>query len=416
VVRARDNPTLAALETRASQLRESLREQARTYTPQFMDMDPGTRGARSRLAELEEQIAEQRAGAGQAALAEAEDELAAARQVQERLQRQLAEDRGAVHAFSRSFSAFKSMQEELAQMESGRRGLSERLLRTETSERSRMPSVQVIEAATAPRDIWRPNYTRDAGISLAAAFVLGLLAMAVVEVFNRPPPPSTAPVIMAQPWIAMGRDLPQALDGRAAQGQLPRFAAAPPQLPAALNGVRELTQSEVVELLQAMHEHDRAWAGLLLCGATPEEIRSIAAPDLDAESGGIRLHGACARSLTVPSPLFARLEAAAANPDGQGAAGFAMPDSDDECRRRLLYAAHDAGLDDPAAITPQTLRHTCIAYLVRQGLRFSDLDRIVGTVPADDLARYAGLAPAGIRCTLAQVDPLMPALSALAQG
>ncbi|MDO9599665.1 MAG: hypothetical protein Q7J47_18265 [Azoarcus sp.] len=413
VVRARDNPTLAALESRASQLRESLREQERTYTVQFMDMDPATRGARSRLAELEKQIVEQRGTMGQTALAEAEDELASARQVQDRLQKQLAEDRGAVHAFSRRFSAFKSMQEELAQMESGRRGLSERLLRTETSEKSRMPSVQVIEPATAPSEVWRPHYTLDAGISLGMAFALGLMGIGVVEVFNRPPVQSTAPVILP---IAMGHDLPLVLEGREAQGRLPRFAAAPAQLPAALSAARELEQAEVAELLQAMHEDDRNWAGLLLCGATPDEIRRIAAPDLDTASGAIRLHGPSARTLTVPVSMFARLAAESAKPEGPGAAGIAMPDADEECKRRLLCAAHDAGLDDPAEITPQTLRHTCIAYLVRQGLRFSELEHIVGTLPADVLAQYAGLSPAGKRRTLAQVAPLMPGLTGRVQG
>lgn len=90
-----------------------------------------------------------------------------------------------------------------------------------------------------------------------------------------------------------------------------------------------------------------------------------------------------------------------------------MPDSDEELERRLICAAHDADLDDPAAITPGTLRHSCIAYLVRQGLRFSELDHIVGALPAEALREYAGLSPMGVRRTLAEIEPLMPALEAL---
>lgn len=89
-----------------------------------------------------------------------------------------------------------------------------------------------------------------------------------------------------------------------------------------------------------------------------------------------------------------------------------MPGPDDEVARRLLCAAHDAGLDDPAQITAQALRHTCIAYLVGQGLRFADLDRIVGPLPADVLAGYAGFAPPGQRRKLEEIDPVMPALKA----
>ncbi len=414
VVRARDNPTLASLESRASQLRETLREHARTYTQEFMDMDPDLRGMRLRLNDLEAQLAEERGRAGKVSLAEAEDELAAARQVQARLQKQLAEDRAAVHAFSRTFSAFKAMQEDLQQGEASRRSLSERLLRTETSEMSRMPSVQVVEPATPPAEAWRPDYSRDAGISLGVALVLGLSAMGVVELFNRPPRPSNAPVILSQPWIAVGHDLPPGLAGRAAAPHLPQSPPPAAQLTAPMDAARELSQAEVAALLQALPDEDLVWAGLSLCGATADEARSLGVADLDRGSASIRLLGA--RTLPLPPGLFERLESVLASAGGDDAAGVAMPASDDECKRRLLCAAHDAGLEDPAGITPQTLRHTCIAYLVRQGLRFSDLDRVVGTLPADVLGEYAALSPAGPRKTLAQIDPLMPALSGLDAG
>ena len=399
VVRSRDNPTLAAMETRASQLRESLREQERVYTPQFMAMDPNVKGMRSRLTDLEKQIAEQKVSSGQMLLAEAEEELASARQAQQKLQAQIAEDRRTVHAFSKNFGAYKAMEQELAQIEASRSGLSERLLRTETSERSRMPSVQVIEAATAPQDAWRPDYLRDAGISLGAAIVLALGAMALVEVFNRPPPPSTAPVIVPQSWIAVGQDVSPALAGRTPQPAL-NAAASPGLLPNALDLPRELSQNEVARLLQTMPANNAAWAALLLCGATPDEIRRIAAGDLDAASGTVALQGASTRRLRVPAGIFGAL---AGN-------GGVMPGSDEEVARQLLCAAHDAGLDDPAQITAQALRHTCIAYLVGQGLRFADLDRIVGPLPADVLAGYAGFAPPGQRRKIEEIDPVMPAL------
>ncbi|ATE61782.1 GumC family protein [Thauera sinica] len=407
VVRARDNPTLAGLESRASQLRESLRDMERTHTPQFMDMDPEAHSLRSRLAELEAQIAETKSTAGQVSLAEAEEELATAREEQQTLQAQITRDRGAVHAFSRSFGTFKSMQEELAQLETSRSAVSERLLRTEASERSRMPSVQVIEAATAPVSAWRPDYARDAAISVAAALGLALLAMGVTELFNRPPRPPATPVIVPQPWIAVGQDLPPALAAGPAARPLRGPAAGANLLASPAESMRELSQEEVAALLRTLSAQDSVWAGLLLCGATPGEIRGLAPADVDAAAARVRLAGASARELPVPPGLCRRL-AAAPGPDGGGAA--LAPGTDEELQRRLLCAAHDAGLDDPAGITPDTLRHTCIAHLVRQGLRFGDLDRIVGPLPADALARYAGLSPAGVRRSLAEVSAFMPGL------
>lgn len=413
VVRARDNPGLAALEARASELRASLREQERSFTPQFMAMDQNTRAMRTRLADIEAQIAEERARSGQLSLTEAEDELASARQAQQKLQAQITEDRNAVHAFSRNFNTFEAMQAELAQVEASRRGLAERLLRTETSERSRMPSVQVIEAATTPHDVWRPDYGRDAWISVAVAFALGLLAMGVVELFNRPPRTSTAPVIVPQPWIALGQNLQPSLSAGPAFTPLAGAVASAARLPQAMALPRELSQDEVAALLQALRADDAVWAAMLLCGATPAEIRTLGEADLDAACGGVRLPEPDARTLRLPAMLFGRLAAASQRADRQGGAVINMPGSDDELKRRLLCAAHDAGLDDAAGVTPQTLRHTCIAFLVRQGLRFGELGQVVGPLSADALAGYAALSPAGVRRAPGEVELLMPALEAL---
>lgn len=413
VARARDDPTLAGLESRASQLRESLREMERTHTPQFMDMDPTARGMRTRLVELEAQITEQRASAGRTSLAEAEEELATAREEQQTLQAQIARDRGAVHAFSRSFSTFKSMQEELTQIETSRSALSERLLRTEASERSRAPAVNLIEAATVPATPWRPDYVRDAWISVGAALGLAFAAMGLVELFNRPPARSNAPVIVPQPWIAIGQELPPALNGAATLRPLPKAAHAAALLPSAAEQPRELSQPELAALLHNLSADDVVWAGLLACGATVDEIRAISATDLDAEAAGVRLAGPCARTLRLPSGLYARLAGALARAPQDGDKPIGLTAADAELSRRLLCAAHDAGLDDPAGVTTQALRHACIAHLVRQGLRFSDLDRVVGALAADVLAAYAGLAPAGVRRSIDQVSPWMPALEDL---
>lgn len=405
MVRSRDNPTMASLEARASQLREALREQERTYTAEFLAMDPNARGMRSRLADLERQIAEQTTSAGQIALSEAEADLAAARQAQRRLQQQMAQDRSAAHGFSRRFSAYKSMQDELAQLEASRRSLAERVLRTETSERSRMPSVQIVEAATPPREPWRPNYSRDAAISVGVALALGLLLMGLVELFNRSPAPSNAPVILPQQWISVGPGAggSPALGGATAGLEL----AAPSQglLPRAAETPRELTQFEVAELLRAAPSDDRTWIGLLLSGATPDEIRGIAADDVVIETASVALRGPSARSLRVPATVLDPLTAAAERD---------WPD--EEFNRRLLCAAHDAAIEAPATVTVDALRHTCIAYLIREGLRFSELDRIVGAVPAAALAAYTPLSPSGRRRSADEVEPLMSALAALDRG
>jgi hypothetical protein len=95
-----------------------------------------------------------------------------------------------------------------------------------------------------------------------------------------------------------------------------------------------------------------------------------------------------------------------------------MPKAD---RSRLircpkLCAAHDAGVERAQEILPRTPRATpvslssCgIAFLVRQRIRFADLARIVGRLPAAPLAAYSGLAPPGARAELEAVNIAFPA-------
>lgn len=409
VVRARDDPTLAALEARVSQIRESLREQERTYTPQFMAMDPNVRGMQARLADLERQIAEQRGNSAQTALGEAEEQLAAAQQTRQRLQQQITAERGAVHAFSARFNTFKAMQEELSQLEASQRNVSERLLRTESSEKSRRPSVQVIETAAVPREIWRPDYARDVGLSFGLAFVIGMLAMGFVELFNRVPREVPGPVIVPQPWIAV-TSLPQALIPGIVSEALPNERLLPalsaPKLP------RELSPAETSELLRAARREDVPFIALLLAGASLREIQAASGSDLDIEREDIHLPGNPGRDLHLPRQLLTLFGAGFQDGTSIVAAAFGTSLTEDEARRRLICVAHDAGIDNPAEVTPDVLRHTCIAYLVRQGLRFGELDHIVGALPADALAAYAELSPPGVRRSIADIDPLLPGLRA----
>jgi len=156
VVRARDNPTLAALEARASQIREELREMGRRYTPEYLEMDPQARALRVRLAELEEQIKAQRAVGQSSALEEAEQELAAARESTRRLQLQIAAGKQQVGAFAARFSQYKSLQEELGQLEKAYQEALQRQVRLGATQRSRAPALQILEQAVIPKEPWRP--------------------------------------------------------------------------------------------------------------------------------------------------------------------------------------------------------------------------------------------------------------------
>ncbi len=412
---AKDDPTLAAMENRAAMTREELREMDRVYTPEYMNLDPRARALKTRLIELERQIDVQRVASQQAAVAAAEQERASARSTVERLQAQINAQKAGIQSFSSRFTQVKSQEDDLAQIEKASRDAMERYALLEASDRSRQPGLKLLESASVPRRPFRPDYLADAAIVLGLAFGLGLLAMWFVELFHRQPPAkapaATTTVIVPPQW-----GLPQQGQGG---GVLP--GAEPPVLsasaPAALGVLpaqapipRELSQSEASALLAAAGEA-RFMAALLLMGLTADEVTALRQQDFDAAAGALHIGGHARRTLAVPGAVLASAPAASADPAApllKDASGAALSTADIESM--VACAALDAGLSAAATVTADALRHTCIAWLVRQGLRFSDLAGMVGRPSAEALAFYAELAPDGPKRGAAEVEWPMPAL------
>jgi len=406
LVAAKDNPTVADMEKRASQLREDLHDLQQRFTPQYLDLDPAIKATRARLDNLEQQIRTERAAGQRAAVAEAEGKVTAAHEAVEQLQQQIDENKSAVQTFMARFGEYKAMQEDLTHLEQLHRAASDRLARLEASDSEIAPHVEVLEAATVPQLPWRPLYARDAGISLGAAVALGFLAVWLVEFFSRPEREYVA--AERQPWwpVAVGR-------GGAAASP-PLLAAEAPRLPAPDPLPRELTDAEIAALLRATSDDGRLILTGLLSGLTAEEIVALDWKQIDLDAGTIRLAGESPRTLTLNDPLrrlitaLRALQPQAAGTVLRGPSGG--PLVLDEIRSLVMYAAYDAGLDGPDEVTLRTLRHTYLVYLLRQGVRFADIGRIVGRLPQEELAAYMRLAPSQPRQPLEQIELVLPAL------
>ena len=416
VVRARDNPTLANMEQRASQIREDLRELERSFTSSYLDRDNKVISQRNRLAELERQIEVERKRSQEMAIGEAKEEVTSAKEAVSRIQQQVANDRAAVQAFSARFSEYKTMQEGLVQLESLQRDTIQRKVRLEAGERARRPSVRILEAATVPQTAWRPDYGRDAVLSVVGSLLLALLATWLVELFNRSDPQPA--VVIAQPiaypmMVGASGNMPQMHEALAAQAR-PALSAEPVGLlPSGTNFPRELAEQEISALLDASTGRARLAAMLLLSGLTLDEIVALTPEDLDRASHRVRLQGVSPRTIELPEPVWAALDHLGNVPsarilaDGSGRAPAA-----EDIALEVFYAAHDAGIVRPSEVTPEALRHSYLAFLVRQGIRLGDLVRIVGRLAPERAAAYGDLAPPGERIALDAVNRLIPGMRA----
>jgi len=274
----------------------------------------------------------------------------------------------------------------------------------------------VLEAATVPREVWRPLYLRDAGLSIAAALLAALAAVWLVELFNRPEPQPS--VVIAQPVVSgmlvHGGVRPVALPGQrhaAVAAADPPLLAPPPALP------RELGSAEVAALVGAGDDATRVAMLLLLHGVAPEELSGLRSGDVDLPRRVIRIGGEWPREIAIGAGLERALAARPAAADAPLVSlRGGRPATPSDLAGAILYAAHDAALERPAELTPGALRHTYIAFLVRQGIRFADLARVVGHLPPEALAAYGDLAPAGPRAPLDSIQLVLPPLRGPAAG
>lgn len=410
-VYSKDNPTLAAIEQRISTTREQLRDMERTYTPDFMAMDPTARALRARLAELEKQLSSTRLSSQQAALSDAEEQAAGARATVERLRGQIASKRHEVQIFSGSFHDAQAMEDDLARLEVTRRNAGERLVKLESSESARLPVTTLIEAASVPQSPWRPEYVRDGLINLGASFLLGLLSVWFVELFNRSSAPAAeTTIVVPQNWMGSAPAL-ETVAMQPSLGHGPVLQALPSTAPA-LTLPRELTQHEVAALLAESDSDGRRLCAILLLGLSPAELGELNRRDLDPTHRILTVRGASARILPLPEWLATSLARAVdGDPDHPlfcDARG--KPLSPSEITTRITCVALDSGIEDASGVTPEVLRHTYIANLMRQKVRFTDLAAYAGQLNADEVTAYAAQFSGPRQAQGAEIDPIMPAL------
>ncbi len=308
-------------------------------------------------------------------------------------------------------------------MENLLRDATARKARMEAGEAARRPSIAVVEPAVAPKEAWQPQYQRDAAIVLASALALALLAMRVVELFNREEVQPTT--VVAQPYNYSGPMPPYgqaAPDGLGhAPNAAPRLAGRsggelrdPALLAAPVPAPRELIHEELQAILHNASPGVRLFMHLLLRGVATEEALLLTAKQVDVALGLVHIGGARPRSIALDAGLTAQLMGlqtendtpllAAANP--QVAVTLA------DLTTGLLYAAHDAGVEAPVEVTPEAVWHTGAAHLARQGIRLADLATALGHLSPQQAALYSSLAPAGRRLGWDEVEHLVPAAKA----
>jgi len=417
ITQGQDRAAIERLEERIATLRDQVRAQADQYTEKFAAIAPEITAARKNLAQAEADLEAMKAQADADVLSQAHTDLAAAREAKAALVQQQAGLRTRLTSFNRQFEELVALRAELAELEAQAAPLRERLVRSEVAAGELAPKVSVLAAPATPARPVRPDYLRDAGIALAASFVLAWLATLFYEFLTRAPAATPPPADLQPRIYSMNTQLfpPPGTFAPPPGGPLPALTAMVPQTLLAAPTARELSPAEVGALLAAGDDGARLATALVLLGMTGEELTALRVEDL-APAGQLRV-GQPPRPLALPpniESLAARVAAGRAADTALFGNAAGVPFSLADLQGTLTYVAHDAGLSRPEEITVETLRHTCFAWLVRQGLKLGELPRVGGALAPSVIASYAAFAPPGAGLSLEQIAQVYPALAAVA--
>jgi uncharacterized protein involved in exopolysaccharide biosynthesis len=398
--------SLVDLESRLQDLREKLAELDKKFTREYLNLQPDLRSIPEQIKELEIAVNNKRKYGASVALTDAEMAYAAAQQTVREIRAQLSEHKRQASAFTSKFAEHDALKTDLEGLETLYRDAQERLVQVKTGRKDKYPQVTVISRAFEPVEPLRPNYSRDALIAIVGSLLLGLFSVWVFEylatqkkeqqplvaVFGVQGHPAPAAPLIEHPHTALGTTASQL--GQKTNNVL----TGPP--------CRELSSHQLRILLNAANLKGKQLIGLLLSGLTIDEAASLTADQIDLDAAAINMAGRSPRIIPLSNSVKSSLLQSGGhpiwNPDDPG--------TRIDLSAALICAAVDSGLPDPQQITAEAIRHSYIAYLVRQGLRLGDLEQVTGHLEPSVISSYSAYSPPQQGRDIYEIELLHPAL------
>ena len=400
-----EKTSLADLEKRLHDSREKLGEFDKKFTREYLNLQPDLKSLPEQIRELETAINNKRLRGQNVVLNEAEMNYAAARQTVRDIREQLSEHKRQASVFATKFTQHEALKSDLEGLEKLYRDTQERLVQVKTGRKDKYPQVDVISRAYESTEPVRPNYSREALIALTGSLLLGLISVWVFEYLTqkKEQQPSIAVfgVERYAPPAAELIDHPHTVLGTKAEPleQKTNYTLPKP-------GPRELSSHQLRALINAASLKGKQLIGLLLSGLDINEAASLRANQINERASVIHLEGRSPRTVPLSNTLKSLFQQSGNRP---------VWDPDDSQTRvdlstALVCAAIDSGLPDPQEITADTVRHSYITYLVRQGLRLSDLEQTVGHLDPSVISSYSAYSPPQQGRPLHEIEVLHPAL------
>lgn len=383
--KAQINQTRQALQTLSNEL-TLLREK---YTQAYLDRDPSIVRKLQAAEKLKVSLAAQIQESETLYLQEAERNLAAAVDKVEQTKSQFNQQNAEAQAFSQKLQEYKILNDDLIALQDQAKNIRSQQVRQEVSQPFDA-KISVLEPAYTPEFPSGPDYWTWTLICLLAALGLGIFALLLFGYImkqKQTPAPATNFVVMPGHTVAEGYNANQLAQAQTAQ----LVAAQPSTLSLADKKIvqidRVLTFDESKALINIANLQGKLIISLVYAGLNKQEIFDLKSEDLSGDYRIVNLKGASSRSLQMAPPLAKSLEEYFLSaPDGDVC--WTNIQNLEDLDHVVANLAHDAGLAEADNINLAVIRHTYIAFLVSQGCRLNDLEKIVGAMPPSELSQY----------------------------
>jgi len=409
VVPKEDQRGMRALELRLQQLREQLAEFDRKYTRSYLALQPKLNVLPGQIRDLEKEIQTKQNVGKSIVLSEAEQDFDAAQQSLIEIKKQLEEHKQKATEFSSKFAQHESLLSDLEGLELLQRTTQERSVQIEAKQAEKFPQVRVIERAFLPRDPISPDYTRDAIIAVVGSIFLGLFCVWLIEFLTRKENPQASYSIAG---INMYNNSAPGLSQNTQQTHEAIAQEASPSLQqddrTSLEdlSVTQYSSNTLDQILEVADIKAKQLISLLLSGLSLEEISKLQREHFDFPREILNIPAASPRTLLLNpnlKSLFKDTEPCPAWSNTQAV-------TTETLEAILIYASVDAGIQGAQKITSETLTNTYILYLVKQGLRLSELDQLTGYIDPINLSQFSRYSPEKQGLSIADIDIIYPSL------
>jgi uncharacterized protein involved in exopolysaccharide biosynthesis len=397
--------SLLELELRMQDLREKLADLDKKYTREYINLHPEFKFIPEQIKDLDNAIQRKRQDGKNVVLTDAEVNYAAARQSVREIRAQLDEHKRLASAFTTKFAKHDALRADLESLEQLYREAQDRLMQIKSGQREKYPQVNVINRAYEPRYPVSPDYRHDALLVLGGSLLLALFCVWIAEFLTHKKEEPSSPIAVfglqayppAKAEIGHYSEPPVNRLDHKEEGTA--HALASPSR-------RELSSRQLRTLLNASNLKGKQLTALLLSGLSFDEAAALRAEQMDLSSGSIRVGGRFPRTVLMSHLLKSLFQLSENrpcwNPDD--------PEVRIDLSAALVCGAVDSGLPDPQQITAEAVRHSYIAYLVRQGLRLSDLEQVIGYLEPPEMLSYRNYSPPQQGRKIDEIELLHPAL------